>query len=389
MINLLAGFFIKDKEDILNPKVRKAYGALAGTIGICNNILLFIVKFIAGILTGAISITADAFNNLSDAGSSIVTLIGFHMAGKPADNNHPYGHGRIEYVSGLIISIIIIVMGLELLKSSIDKIIKPQPVEFSVLAIIILIISIMVKLWMTSYNYYLGKKLDASAMIATAADSRNDCIATGAVLLCIIIGHFTKLNIDGYTGGIVALFVLYSGYDTAKETLQPLLGKAPDSEFIKKLEERILKIDGIEGVHDIIVHDYGPGKIMVTLHAEIYNNLSVIEAHEIIDNAENDIKNNMGCNICIHMDPIATNDKRINKLKKITANAAAAVNKDIGIHDFRVVICDDETTIFFDVSAPFNLKMDDDEIRLKVISNLQQLSSKFNIVIEDVDRISN
>lgn len=388
MINLLAGIFIKNKEDILNPQVRKAYGTLTGTVGICNNVFLFIIKFIAGIMTGAISVTADAFNNLSDAGSSIVTLIGFHMAGKPADNNHPYGHGRIEYVSGLIISIIIIVMGLELLKSSIDKIISPQPVEFSILSIAILIISIMVKLWMASYNYYLGKKLDASAMFATAADSRNDCIATGAVLLCLIISNFTDLNIDGYAGAIVALFVLYSGYETAKETLQPILGKAPDSEFIKELEERILKIDGIEGIHDIIVHDYGPGRIMVTLHAEIYNNLRVIEAHQIIDSAENDIKNNMGCNICIHMDPIATDDKKVNELRKITANAAAAVNENISIHDFRVVECDDEITIFFDVSAPFSLKIDDDEIKLRVVYNLQQLSDKLNIIIEDVDRVS-
>ncbi|MGN1317822.1 MAG: cation diffusion facilitator family transporter [Lachnospirales bacterium] len=387
MINILAKIFIKNNDDILNPKVRKDYGVLAGSVGIMNNVFLFVIKFIAGVLTGAISITADAFNNLSDAASSIVTLIGFYMAGKPADNDHPYGHGRIEYVSGLIVAIIIIVMGLELLKSSVEKIINPEAVNFSALTGAILVVSILVKLWMTSYNFYLAKKLDAAAMEATAIDSRNDCIATGAVLICLIIGKFTGLNIDGYAGGAVALFVLYSGYDTAKGILNPILGEAPNYEFIKELENKILECDGIMGVHDIIVHDYGPGRTMVSLHAEIYNNISVTEAHEIIDKAENIIKKELNCDICIHMDPIATDDKRINELKKITTNAALAINKELGIHDFRVAECNDEIMITFDVSAPFNLKMTDDEIKLGVCSNMQQLSDKFNVVIEDVDRI--
>lgn len=387
MINFLTKIFIKDRDDILNPRVRTDYGTLAGVLGICCNIILFAIKLISGILTGAISIAADAFNNLSDAGSSIITLIGFHMAGKPADNDHPYGHGRIEYVSGLIIAIVIIVMGLELLKSSIEKVINPNAVEFSTSAIAVLVISILIKLWMASYNNYLGKKLDASAMIATSADSRNDCIATAVVLLCMIVGKLTGINTDGYAGVAVALFVLYSGYDTARDTLQPILGKAPSNDFIKEIENKILEVNGIEGVHDIIVHDYGPGRTMVTLHAEIHNNLSVIAAHNIIDNAESYIKKSLGCNICIHMDPIATDDIRTNELKKITSNAAAAVDKSIGIHDFRTFEYDDEVNIFFDVSAPFKLKMSDDEIKLKIICNLQQLSEKFNIIIVDIDRV--
>ncbi len=388
MINLLCRIFIKNREDINDPHVRKAYGTLTGTVGIINNVFLFIIKFFAGIATGAISITADAFNNLSDAGSSIITLIGFTMAGKPADNDHPYGHGRIEYISGLIIAIIIIVMGLELLSSSIKKIIYPEEIEFSVISAVILIVSMAIKLWMTAYNKYLGKKLNSSVMLATAADSRNDFIATSAVFICLIISKYTNINIDGYTGALVALFVLWSGYQTAKETLQPLLGKAPDPEFLKALESRVLSHDGIKGVHDVIVHDYGPGRIIVSLHAEIPCDMNILKAHDIIDNTETDIKQNLGCEISIHMDPIATDDKRTNELKKLTLKVAKIVDERLDIHDFRITEGPMKTNLIFDVAAPFEFSLSDEKIINSIKNEMSKINPKYHIVIENVDRKS-
>lgn len=386
MINFLCNIFIKNNEDILNPTVRKEYGALTGILGILNNVFLFLIKFFAGIITGAISITADAFNNLSDAGSSIITLIGFRMAEKPADSDHPYGHGRIEYISGLIIAIIIIIMGIELLKSSINKIINPTPVDFSILTVIILVVSILVKIWMTHYNKKLGKKLDSSAMLATAADSLNDSIATTSVLICLIIGHFTNINIDGYAGSAVALFVLFSGYQTAKETLQPLLGEAPNADFVKQIEDTVLSYDDIRGIHDLIVHDYGPGRVMVSLHAEIPCDMDIIKAHDIIDAAEESIKQNMGCDICIHMDPIVTKDRKSKRLKQLAIKTVKSVDNSLDIHDFRVSDTDDNLTLTFDADAPYDLKLTDEEIENLILEKFENQQPDFNIKIEAVDR---
>lgn len=388
MINFLSKVFIKNRNDILNPQVRKAYGTLTGTVGIINNIFLFIIKFFAGVISGAISITADAFNNLSDAGSSIITLIGFRMAGKPADNDHPYGHGRIEYISGLIIAIIIIVMGIELLKSAIGKIINPEPVEFSILSVSILILSILVKLWMTVYNKNLGKKLSASAMLATAADSLNDCIATFVVLVCLFISYFTGLNIDGYAGAMVAIFVLWSGYQTAKETLQPLLGTPPDNETVERIKNIVMSQNNIEGIHDMIIHDYGPGRMIVSLHAEISNDIDIITAHDIIDNAEAEIKKQLNCEITIHMDPIATNDERTIQIKKCILNIIKQIDECLDIHDFRIYDKDNITNISFDVEAPFNLKFTNDELKEQILQKFRETNNDYNIVIEDIDRFS-
>lgn len=388
MINFLSKVFIKNRNDILNPQVRKAYGTLTGTVGIINNIFLFIIKFFAGVISGAISITADAFNNLSDAGSSIITLIGFRMAGKPADNDHPYGHGRIEYISGLIIAIIIIVMGIELLKSAIGKIINPEPVEFSILSVSILILSILVKLWMTVYNKNLGKKLSASAMLATAADSLNDCIATFVVLVCLFISYFTGLNIDGYAGAMVAIFVLWSGYQTARETLQPLLGTPPDNETVERIKNIVMSQNNIEGIHDMIIHDYGPGRMIVSLHAEISNDIDIITAHDIIDNAEAEIKKQLNCEITIHMDPIATNDERTIQIKKFILNIIKQIDECLDIHDFRIYDKDNITNISFDVEAPFNLKFTNDELKEQILQKFSETNNDYNIVIEDIDRFS-
>ncbi len=388
MTEFLSKIFIKNSEDLLNPKVRKSYGTMTGAIGIICNIVLFIIKFIAGIITASISVTADAFNNLSDAGSSIITLIGFRMAEKPADNDHPYGHGRIEYISGLIIAIIIIVMGFELLKTSVNKILSPEPVEFSYLSLAILILSVLIKLWMALFNKKLGKKLNASAMTATAQDSFNDCIATFSVLICLLISNFTTVNIDGYAGAVVALFVLFSGYSTAKETLQPLLGRAPDPEFVNTLEKKLLSHEGINGIHDLIVHDYGPGRIIVSLHAEIPCDMNVVEAHDIIDDAEMDIKKNLNCEISIHMDPIATDDKRTNELKAIALEAVHKIDESMDIHDFRITDGPLRTNLIFDVAAPFDLKYSDNEIKNLISEKIKDINQKYYVVIEDVDRRS-
>lgn len=383
---MLTKLFIKNNSDILNPKVRKAYGTLTGAVGIICNILLFIIKFIAGTITSSISITADAFNNLSDAGSSIITLIGFQMAGKPADNDHPYGHGRIEYVSGLIIAVIILIMGFELLKTSVEKILYPVDVTLSYISVAILVISIIVKLWLSVFNRNLGKKIASSAMLATAQDSINDCISTSAVLICLIISSVCGINIDGWAGLGVSIFVLWSGYTTAKDTLQPLLGQAPNPEFVKTLKERLLSHKGIYGIHDLIVHDYGPGRVIVSLHAEIPCDMDILKAHDIIDNAEMDVKNNLNCEISIHMDPIATNDKRTNELKKITLDIVKSVDKSMDIHDFKITDGPMRTNLIFDVAAPFNLKLSDNEIKEQITAKIKEKNETYFAVIEDVDR---
>lgn len=388
MTNLLVKLFIKNSDEIMNADVRKTYGTMSGIVGIVCNIILFLIKFVAGILTSSISVTADAFNNLSDAGSSIITLIGFRIAGKPADSHHPYGHGRIEYITALIIAFIILMVGFELLKSSVSKIISPEAIDFSYITIGILLASIAVKLWLALFNRKLGKKIDASAMIATAKDSLNDCIATAAVLVSLIISTLTNFNIDGYAGVLVALFVLWSGYSTAKETLQPLLGQAPDPEFVRELEERLLSHEGICGIHDLVVHDYGPGRIIVSLHAETPSDMNVMEAHDIIDNAEFDIKNTMNCEISIHMDPIATNDKRTNELKEITLKAVKEIDNCLGIHDFRITDGPKRTNLIFDVSAPFEFSLTDDEIKDIIYKKMKGINKKFFAVVSEVDRIS-
>lgn len=385
MTELLIKIFVKDNTNILEPKVRQQYGTLSGGVGILINIILFTIKFIAGIITASISVTADAFNNLSDAGSSIVTLIGFKMAGKPADNDHPYGHGRVEYITGLIIAFVILIMGFELLKSSIDKILNPENITFTTLSLIILIVSIIAKIWLALFNKKLGKKIDSQAMYATSADSLNDSIATTVVLISLLVSYFTNINIDGYAGVIVALFVLYSGYGTAKDTLQPLLGRAPDPIFVKNIENCILKHKEIIGIHDMIVHDYGPGRIIVSLHAEIPCDMNVLEAHDIIDNAEAEVKNKFNCEISIHMDPITVNNKFVDNLKEKVANILSAIDDSLGFHDFRITNGPLRTNIIFDIEIPFDFKYPDNEVVTIITEKIKELNEKYHPVI-NVDK---
>jgi len=267
MINLLAKIFIKDRENTEDVSVRGKYGTLCGIIGIFFNIVLFLIKLIAGMISGAISVLADALNNLSDAGSSVITLLGFRMAEQKPDKHHPFGHGRIEYVSGLIVSMLIILVGFELGKSSVEKIFSPEPVEFSIVAVVILAISVLIKAYMAVYNFGIGKKIDSSAMRATGVDSLSDCVATSVVLVCLLVSRFFDINIDAYCGLAVSAFILFSGLRAAKETIDPLLGEPPSEEFIEKIASIVYSHDGIAGIHDLIVHDYGPGRTMISLHA--------------------------------------------------------------------------------------------------------------------------
>ena len=381
MTELLVRLFVKNNEDILNPRVRESYGLLSGGVGICCNIFLCIIKFFVGVITGSISITADAFNNLSDAGSSIVTLLGFKLASKPADSEHPYGHGRYEYISGLVIAAVIIVMGFELLKSSIDKIAHPEAIEFSAVSVIILVISIGIKLWMNLFNKKLGKRLDASAMLATAADSLNDCVATTVVLLALLVGHFADLNIDGYAGVLVAAFVIWAGWNTAKDTLEPLLGQAPDPVFVKNIENQILSHKAIIGIHDMNVHDYGPGRVFVSLHAEIPCDMNVMEAHDVIDNAEAEIHSMFKCEISIHMDPIAVNDEKTNHLKSLVKDIISRLDERLSIHDFRITDGPLRTNLIFDVVVPFDFKMTDSQVIEHIVSRLRKIDEKYYAVI--------
>lgn len=382
MTNFLVKLFIKNKDDIGNPHVRQAYGMLGGAVGIVCNLLLFAGKLFAGIITGAISITADAFNNLSDAGSSVVTLIGFKMAGKPADHEHPFGHGRIEYLSGLLVSLAIMLVGVELIKSSLDKIFHPEMVSFSKMSVLILIVSVCIKMWMALFNRTLGNRIHSAAMKATSADSMSDCVATTAVIIGIFISYITGYSIDGYAGIAVALFILYAGFSSAKDTLQPLLGQAPDPEFVKEIEKRVLSHQEITGIHDLIVHDYGPGRIMVSLHAEIPYNIDILQAHDVIDGIEFDLKKEFNCDVTIHMDPIVTDDSLTNEMRIKVSNIVNEIDPCLSMHDFRMTQGPLRMNLIFDVVVPFDCRYTPVEVQTKITAQIKQMDENYYPVIE-------
>lgn len=386
MTTLLVKLFVKNSEDILNPQVRKSYGTLSGGVGIVCNLILFFIKLMTGLISASISVVADAFNNLSDAASSIITIIGFKLADRPADNDHPYGHGRYEYLSGLLIALLIVMTAFELLKSSVDKILHPSPVDFSLFSFVILIFSIGLKMWMALFNKKIGKKLNASAMLATAADSLSDCVATGAVLISLIVGHIFNINIDGYAGVLVALFVFKAGIDAASDTLQPLLGQAPDPEFVKALENDILKEGKIRGIHDLHIHDYGPGRVIVSLHAEISAEMNVMEAHDIIDNTEEKIKRKYKCDISIHMDPVETENETTNKLKGQVGDIINAISPELHFHDFRITNGPERVNIIFDLEVPFGFEIKDNDIIKIINDNVKAINPNYYVVAK-VDKI--
>lgn len=374
MIHLLAKKYIKNYENINNPETRHLYGMLCGIVGIILNILLFAFKFLAGTLSHSIAITADAFNNLSDAGSSFITLAGFKLASEKPDSDHPYGHGRIEYLSGLGVSFLILLMATELFKSSIKKIVSPEETVCSVIVITILLASILVKLYMAHYNKCTGQKIDSTALLATATDSKSDAISTSLVLLSTLIAHFTGLHIDGYAGLLVAIFIFYSGIQAAKDTINPLLGQAPDKEFVAKIEELVTSHDLILGIHDIMVHDYGPGRVVVSLHAEVPADGDILEMHDLIDHIENDLSSECNCEAVIHMDPISINDPETNELKEIISRIILTIDESLMFHDFRIVKGPTHTNLLFDVLVPYNFQTSDKEL----LSEIQQRVSEIN-----------
>ena len=381
MVNLLVKLFVKDYKNTGDQKVRRRYGFFGGIVGIILNILLFAMKLFAGILSGALSITADAFNNLSDAGSSTVSLLGFKMAGKPADDDHPFGHGRFEYISGLAISAIILVIGFDLAKNSVMRIASPEPAEFSVLIVVILAVSILVKLWMCYMNRTLGRRIDSASMKATAADSLNDVIATGAVLAGLLIGHFFNVNIDAWMGLLVALFIVYSGIMTARDSLSPLLGQAPDPEFVREIEELVLSHECIIGIHDLIIHNYGPGRSMISLHAEVPSDADLITTHDSIDHIEMDVRKRFGCDITIHMDPINTSDELTNSIRKRVDELLRSIDPALTEHDMRVVTGPTHTNIIFEVALPHHIKMSPEQLARRIRHDVHEMDENYFAVV--------
>ena len=376
MISLLARFFCK--SDGKSPaQLRTAYGILCGAVGIGLNLLLFLGKFFAGTLSGSVAITADAFNNLSDAGSSVVTLLGFRIAAKAPDPGHPFGHGRAEYLSGLAVSMLILLMGVELAKESLNKILHPALVEFSWLVIGILAASICVKLYMAMYNRSLGKKLSAPALLAAAADSLGDCMSTSAVLVATLIGHYFQLPVDGWVGILVALFIFKGGIDAAKDTIDPLLGKPPTPEFVKEIEDLVMAHKEISGIHDLVVHDYGPGRVMISLHAEVPATGSVMTIHDAIDNIEQELHRKLGCEAVIHMDPIATDDSTTVVLRNKITELAHCIDPALSIHDFRMVPGPTHTNLIFDVVTPFGFRLEDAEVARQLRALIRAFDSHY------------
>lgn len=350
-------------ETLSEDKRRSAYGKMCGIVGIILNIILFVGKFVAGLISHSIAITADAFNNLSDAGTSVVTLAGFKMAEKEADLDHPFGHGRMEYLAGLVVSAVILLMGFELLKDSIDKIVHPVDVEFSPVVMGILIAAILVKCYMAFYNFRIGKKIGSATLKATGTDSLSDCISTIVVLIATLIGHFTTLQIDGICGVAVAILIFIAGINAAKDTLNPLLGQAPEKEFVDAIEKKVLEFDeNIIGVHDLIVHDYGPGRRIISLHAEVPAEGDILMLHDIVDNLEMTLKKEFGCLTTIHMDPVVTTDERVNELKEQCICFVKEIGERLSLHDFRVVFGETHTNLIFDIIIPYDFDIPDDQV---------------------------
>lgn len=382
MIQRLAKRFIKNSEAYEQPNVRQGYGILLGAVGIALNVLLFAAKYFAGILSSSIAITADAFNNLSDAGSSLISLLGFKISGRRADSEHPFGHGMAEYVAGLIVAIAIMLMGFDLAKSSIQKIIQPEAPAFSVVSTVILCISIAVKLYMYFYNRTISKKIHSVAMHATATDSLSDACATLAVLVSTLIAHFAGFNIDGWAGALVALMILWAGYSAAKDTITPLLGCAPDPELVQRIIALVHEYDDVIGIHDLIVHEYGAGNLMVTLHAEVSAKGDMTELHDVIDTIEHRLKHELNCQAVIHMDPIATDDSLVGETRhRVIEAVQTALDASITIHDFRMVSGPTHTNVIFDAVVPQDYALSDEQVKKAIAAAVESLDGHYFAVV--------
>lgn len=381
MTSLLLKLFIKEKPD--HPDYRTKCGNLAGAVGIACNLLLFILKMTVGILSSSISVMADALNNLSDMGSSVVTILGFRLASKPADPDHPYGHGRFEYISAFIVSGLILLVGVELFKSSLDKILNPAPLHFTWISVAILISSVVIKLWMFLFNRKVGKKIASDAVLATAADSRNDALTTTAILVSVLVMMFFNINIDAYIGIAISLFILWSGFKTAKETLDPLLGQPLDLESAKEIEREIMAFDGFLGVHDLMTHNYGPGRSFASVHVEVPCDTDIVKCHEQIDLCEKLVFERTGVHLTIHMDPVETDNEKLNFAKSVISERIKEIHPSLTIHDFRMTPKSDErTNLIFDVVVPADMGGKNSELKEKINAIAKEIDPTYCCVIE-------
>ena len=382
MTEFLVKHFVKDYEEIEKVSVRTAYGTLASMVGIFCNVILFVVKAIVGMLLNSISVTADAFNNLSDAGSSIVGLVGVKMASKPADEDHPFGHGRIEYITALIVAFLVLEVGFTFFKDSIAKIREPEVIKFQLVSVLILLLSIGVKLWLGLFNRKLGQKIDSKVMMATATDAIGDVVTTSVTILSIVFFHVTNINIDGYVGVIVALVVMWAGVGIAKDTLEPLIGEAVDPEDYHKITKFVEGYDGIVGSHDLIVHNYGPGRSMASIHAEVPNDVDIEISHEIIDRIERDAMKYLGTFLVIHMDPIETKNEQVLAAKRLTEKVLKEIDSVLSIHDFRMVDGEKQINLIFDMIVPHQYDREKEkEVCKRLRKELQETDDRFRCVI--------
>ena len=373
--------FVKNHDNPTDPQVRLAYGRLAGVTGILCNLLLCGLKLLAGLLSGSLAMIADAFNNLSDAGSAIVTLVGFRLAGAPPDKDHPFGHGRMEYLSAMGVAVLIILAGFELATSAVDKIFHPTVTKFSPVAVLILAVSIAIKLWMALFHRRIGKQIRSDALLAAGTDSRNDVICTAVVLVCAVAARFTTLPLDGYVGVAVALFVIWSGFTVIRDTVSPLLGQAPDPELVENIQQTVLSYEGVVGIHDLIVHDYGPGRVIVSLHAEVPEDQSITKSHDVIDNIEMALMERYHILACIHLDPVDTDNPETLRLKEQAIALMNRVDESLTLHDFRVVNGDTHTNLLFDLVVPHTCKKPD-EIAQKMRDAVHESDPRLYAVIK-------
>lgn len=381
MTKLLIRKFVANHDDTTAPEVRAAYGKLSGIVGIVCNILLFAAKIIIGIMSSSVAIVADAVNNFTDAASSIISLIGFRLSEKPADKEHPYGHGRYEYLAAMGIAVLIIVIGIELFKSGIEKILNPAIIVFSFPLGLVLILSIVLKLWMMAFNRYAGGKINSKALLAASADSRNDVIATTAVLMSAIFSHIFGVDLDGWMGVGVSIFILTSGFGIVKDTIDPMLGNAPNPEYIESIKTKILSYPGVLGMHDLIVHDYGPCRKFASVHVEMAAEEDVIETHDVIDNIERDMLEEIGLHLIVHFDPVVTNDTSTQNLRKLIEDVVTQIDASLTIHDLRVVQGSTHTNLVFDCVAPYEIKISDSTLKELIEEKVKGINSEYNCVI--------
>jgi len=385
MSEFILRLFVKNSNDIECPTVRAACGTVAGVMGIVSNVLLFVMKLIVGIISGSISVIADAVNNLSDSASSVITLVGFKISQKPADDEHPYGHARMEYVSALFVSLIIIFIGFEFFKESVSAIFNPVKNSFDAFSVTILVVSMLIKLWQGAFNRHVGKKINSVALVAASYDSIGDVIATGVVILGIAVSMIFDVTVDGYFGLAVASFIIYSGIRMMKEAIDPILGTAPEEELINKISKKVMSYDGILGFHDLVVHNYGEGRSFASLHAEVSAECDVMLSHDLIDNIVFDFKNNDNLHVVIHLDPVETNNAFSNDLKCRVTEILSEISGEISMHDFRLVRGNTHTNILFDVDVPMSFKMSDGKIKKEIDQKVKEIDCSYNTVIT-VDR---